>query len=157
MASSSIEDRLKAQGVIIPDAPKPLAAYVGYVNFGNLVQVSGQLPMKNGELQQTGLLGAGVSIEQGREAARLCAINILAQVKAACGGDLENIVQCIRLGGFVASTPDFHDHPSVINGASEFIGEVLDARGAHSRAAVGVAALPLNASVEIEATFAIKG
>ena len=160
MASSSttgsIKDKLEALGLTIPDAPKPLAAYVGYVRHGDLVYVSGQLPMKDGQLQQTGLLGADVTIDQGRDAAQLCAINILAQVKAACDGDIEKISQCIRLGGFVASTSDFYDHPQVINGASEFIGEVLGARGAHCRAAVGVAALPLNASVEIEATFAIS-
>ena len=153
--STSIAARLSALGVDVPDAPAPLAAYVGYTLYNGIVIVSGQLPLKAGELQQTGLLGDGVSIEQGAAAAQVCAINILAQVKAACDGDLERIVRCLRLGGFVASTPDFTDHPKVINGASEFIGEALGERGAHARAAVGVAALPLNASVEIEATFAI--
>ena len=154
---STIEQRLSDKGIVIPDAPKPLAAYVGFVKHGNTVIVSGQLPMRDGKLQQTGLLGDGVvTIEDAVAAAELCAINILAQVKAACGGDLEQIEQCLRLGGFVASTPDFTDHPAVINGASEFIGQILAERGAHARAAVGVAALPLNASVEIEATFAIK-
>lgn len=154
--TQSIAERLDKLGIEIPDAPAPLAAYVGYVRHADLVTVSGQLPLKGGELQQTGLLGAGVTIEQAVAAAQLCAINILAQVKAACDGDMENIVRCIRLGGFVASTPDFHDHPKVINGASEFMAEVLGDRGAHARAAVGVAALPLNASVEIEATFAVR-
>ena len=153
---STIEQRPSDKGIVIPDAPKPLAAYVGYVKHGNTVIVSGQLPMRDGKLQQTGLLGDGVTVEDAVAAAELCAINILAQVKAACGGDLEQIDQCLRLGGFVASTPDFTDHPAVINGASEFIGHILAERGAHARAAVGVAALPLNASVEIEATFAIK-
>lgn len=153
---STIEQRLSEKGIVIPDAPKPLAAYVGYVKHGDTVIVSGQLPMRDGTLQQTGLLGAGVSLEDAVAAAELCAVNILAQVKAACDGDLERIVQCLRLGGFVASTPDFTDHPKVINGASEFMGDILGDRGAHARAAVGVAALPLNASVEIEATFAIR-
>lgn len=154
--SQSINDRLKAAGVVVPDAPKPLAAYVGFVNMNGIVTVSGQLPMVDGKLAQTGLLGDSCSVEDAVAAARICAINILAQVQAACEGDLERIVQCVRLGGFVASTPDFSDHPVVINGASEFMGEILAERGAHARAAVGVAALPLNASVEIEATFAIR-
>ena len=154
-STDSITSKLSALGVSIPDAPAPLAAYVGYVRIGNLVTVSGQLPMQDGALQQTGLLGKDVSIEQGRAAAKLCAINILAQVKAACDGDIEKIERCVRLGGFVASTPDFHDHPQIINGASEFMAEALGAKGSHARAAVGVAALPLNASVEIEATFTV--
>ena len=141
---------------MIPEPAAPVASYVGHVVHNGVVTVSGQLPLENGALSQTGLLGAGVSIEEGAAAARVCAINILAQIKVACGGDLERIVRCIRLGGFVASTPDFTDHPKVINGASDFMGEVLGERGAHARAAVGVAAFPLNASVEVEATFAIK-
>ena len=143
-------------GIIIPEPAAPLAAYVGHVVHNGIVTVSGQLPLVDGALTQTGLLGAGVTIEEGAAAAQVCAINILAQVKIACGGDLERIEQCIRLGGFVASTPDFTDHPKVINGASEFMGNVLAEKGAHARAAVGVAALPLNASVEVEATFAIR-
>lgn len=154
--TDTILSRLTARGITLPEPPKPVAAYVGFVRHDDLVYVSGQLPMKNGELQQTGLLGDGVSIEQGAAAAELCAINILAQVSAACDGDLERIQRCVRLGGFVASTADFFDHPKVINGASEFVGEILGERGAHARAAVGVAVLPLNASVEIEATFAIS-
>ena len=153
---SSIEARLSEMGIVIPEPAAPVASYVGHVVHNGVVTVSGQLPLENGALSQTGLLGAGVSIEEGAAAARVCAINILAQIKVACGGDLERIVRCIRLGGFVASTPDFTDHPKVINGASDFMGEVLGERGAHARAAVGVAALPLNASVEVEATFAIK-
>lgn len=154
--TTTIQDILLEEGITLPPAPKPLAAYVGFVRQNNLIFVSGQLPMQNGELQQTGLLGAGVTTEQGAAAAKLCAINILAQVNAACEGDLERIQQCIRLGGFVASTADYYEHPQVINGASEFIARVLGDRGIHARAAVGVAALPLNASVEIEATFAIN-
>ena len=153
---SSIEARLSEMGIVIPEPAATVASYVGHVVHNGVVTVSGQLPLENGALSQTGLLGAGVSIEEGAAAARVCAINILAQIKVACGGDLERIVRCIRLGGFVASTPDFTDHPKVINGASDFMGEVLGERGAHARAAVGVAALPLNASVEVEATFAIK-
>lgn len=153
---STIESRLSDIGIIIPEPAAPLAAYVGHVVHNGIVTISGQLPLVDGALSQTGLLGAGVSVEEGAAAAQVCAINILAQVKIACGGDLERIAQCIRLGGFVASTPDFTDHPKVINGASEFMGKVLAEKGAHARAAVGVAALPLNASVEVEATFAIR-
>ena len=154
--SNSIADNLSNLGITLPAPPAPLASYVGFIEQGDLVFVSGQLPMLDGKVTQTGLLGAGVSVEEGAAAARICAINILAQVNIACEGDLERIVQCVKLGGFVASTPDFTDHPKVINGASDFIGEVLAERGAHARAAVGVAALPLGASVEVEAIFAIR-
>lgn len=152
---SNIESRLAEMGIVIPEPAAPVASYVGFVVHNGLVTVSGQLPFADGALSQTGLLGAGVSIEEGAAAARVCAINILSQIKVACEGDLERIVRCVRLGGFVASTPDFTDQPKVINGASDFMGEVLGDRGVHARAAVGVASLPLNASVEIEATFAI--
>ena len=153
---STIESRLAHMGIVIPEPPAPLAAYVGHVVHSGIVTVSGQLPLVDGAVSTTGRLGDDVDIDDAVTAARVCAINLLAQVKVACDGDLERIVQCIRLGGFVASTPDFTDHPKVINGASEFMGAILGERGAHARAAVGVAALPLNACVEIEGTFAIK-
>lgn len=153
---STIETRLAEMGITIPEPPAPVAAYVGHVVHNGIVTVSGQLPLAGGALSQTGLLGDTVSVEEGAAAAQVCAINILAQIKVACGGDFERIIQCIRLGGFVASAPDFTDHPKVINGASEFIGAVLGDKGVHARAAVGVAALPMNASVEVEATFAIS-
>lgn len=154
--TNSISQNLTNLGVTLPEPVKPLASYVGFVKQGELVFISGQLPFVDGVLTQTGLLGAGVSIEDAAAAARICAINILVQVKQACDGDIERIVQCVKLGGFVASTPDFTDHPKVINGASDFMGEALGERGVHARAAVGVAALPLNTSVEIEAIFAIR-
>lgn len=154
--TDTIANTLAALGVTLPQPPKPVASYVGFIKQGDLVFISGQLPFENGAVSQTGLLGAGVSVEDAVKAARLCAINILAQVNIACDGDLERIVQCVKLGGFVASTPDFTDQPLVINGASDFMGEALGERGVHARAAVGVAALPLNASVEIEAIFAIR-
>lgn len=153
---STIETRLADMGITIPEPPAPVAAYVGHVIHNGIVTVSGQLPLAGGTLTQKGLLGDTVSVEEGAAAAQICAINILAQIKVACGGDLERIIQCIRLGGFVSSTPDFTDHPKVVNGASEFIGAVLGDKGVHARAAVGVAALPMNASVEVEATFAIS-
>ena len=135
--SNSIEENLSNLGIILPTPPVPLASYVGFVKHNDLVFVSGQLPLHEGKLVQTGLLGAGVSIEDAAAAARICAINILAQIKVACEGDLERIVQCVRLGGFVASAPDFTNHPQVINGASDFIGQVLSERGAHARARGG--------------------
>ena len=151
----SIADRLQSMGVTLPEPPKPVASYVGFVENNGLVFVSGQLPLVAGEVTHTGLLGRDVSVEDAAIAAKTCAINILAQINVACGGDLERIERCVRLGGFVASTPDFTDHPKVINGASDFMGEVLGDKGAHARAAVGVAALPLNVPVEIDAIFAI--
>ena len=126
------------------------------MRHGDRLFVSGQVPFGDGKLLSTGLLGRDVTTEEGALASRQCAINILAQVRAACEGDLERIVRCIRLGGFVASATDYHDHPKVINGASDLIGQALGDRGVHARAAVGVAVLPLNASVEVEATFAIR-
>ena len=152
----SIEDRLKSMGIELSAPPMPAANYVGFVRQGDLVFVSGQIPFVNGELPYKGRLGDGVSLEEGQAAAKACAICVLAQVKAACGGDLEKVQQCIRLGGFVASTPDFHDQPAVINGASDLVAEVLGDRGKHARAAVGVAVLPFNVSVEVEGLFAIS-
>ncbi|MFK5977583.1 MAG: RidA family protein [Rhizobiaceae bacterium] len=153
--STSISARLKEMGIELPEPAAPVASYVGFVRQGDLVFVSGQLPFVDGAVTCTGLHGDTVSIDDGTEAARVCAINILAQMKVACDGDIDRIVRCIRLGGFVASTPTFTDHPKVINGASDFMGEALGEKGIHARAAVGVAALPLNACVEIEATFSI--
>ena len=126
-----------------------------WVSCARVIWSSSPLPFVDGKLTATGLLGRDVSLEDATSAARQCAINLLAQMKAACDGDLDRIVRCVRLGGFVASTPDFTDHPKVINGASDFIGEVLGEKGAHARAAVGVAALPLNTCVEIDGIFAI--
>ena len=118
--------------------------------------VSGQLPFVDGKLTKTGILGDTVDVDSGYQAARICAINLLSQVAAACGGDLERVQRCIRLGGFVASTSSFTDHPKVVNGASELMGEILGDKGVHARAAVGVAALPMNACVEVEGMFAIS-
>lgn len=149
-------ERLAELGISIPSAPKPVAAYVGFVRQGDLVFVSGQLPFVDGKLAVTGLLGRDVSLEDGAKAARICAINLISQAAAACEGDLERVLRVVRLGGFVASTPDFIDHPKVVNGASELIGAVFGERGQHARAAVGVAALPMNAAVEVEAIFAVR-
>ncbi|MEM9332871.1 MAG: RidA family protein [Pseudomonadota bacterium] len=153
---STIESRVAELGLTIPQPPKPVASYVGFVKHGDLVFVSGQTPMVEGKITHPGILGRDVSLEDAVSEAQVCAINILAQMKSACDGDLDRIARCIRLGGFVASTPDFTDHPKVVNGASDFMGNVLGAKGEHSRAAVGVAALPLNSCVEVDAIFAIK-
>lgn len=153
--SDSIQSRLEAAGIVLPAAPAPVAAYVAYTVHNSIVTVSGQLPLKDGELTQTGLCGDAVDVEAGYAAARVCAINLLAQVADACGGDLERVQRCLRLGGFVASTTNFLDQPKVINGASELVGEIFGDKGKHARAAVGVAVLPMNASVEVEGTFVI--
>ena len=151
----TIDAKLKELNITLPDVPKAVANYVGYKVVGNLVMISGQLPFKDGAILHPGHLGDYVSLEQGVEAARQCAVNVLAQLKAAVDGDWSRVRQCVRLGGFVASTPDFTKHPLVVNGASDLIAEVLGESGRHARAAVGVAALPLGASVEVEALFEI--
>lgn len=158
MTRTDIEANLSRLGISLPDAPAPAANYVPYVHLGQMVTVSGQLPMAEGAVQHTGLLGKDCDLEEGVAAARLCAINLLAQVKAACGGDLSRVERVVRLGGFVAATPEFTKHPLVINGASDLMAEVFGAEvGAHARAAVGVASLPFGAAVEVEGIFMVKG
>ena len=127
-----------------------------YVIAGDLVFMAGQVAREAGKMKYAGKLGRDVSIEQGQAAARLCAINLLSQLKAACGGDLDRVVRCVRLGGFVNSTPEFLDHPKVVNGASDFMVEVFGEAGQHARAAVGVAALPMDSAVEVEAIFQLR-
>lgn len=151
----SFASRLAELGVSLPDAPAPAANYVPFVKSGNTLYVSGQI--SNGpDGLVTGKLGAGMEIEDGAAAARLCAISLLAQVKAACGGDIDGLVRVIKLTGFVNSTVDFIDQPKVINGASDFLVEALGDAGRHSRSAVSAASLPLGVAVEIEGIFEIK-
>ena len=150
----SIEDRLQALGITLSEAPAPAANYVPYVQTGNLVFVSGQISQGPGG-PITGKLGADMDVERGAEAARACAVALLAQVKAACGGDLARLERVVKLTGFVNSTPDFTDQPKVINGASDLLVEVLGEAGRHARAAVSAAALPLGVAVEIEGVFQI--
>jgi enamine deaminase RidA (YjgF/YER057c/UK114 family) len=150
-----VDKRLAELGLVLPEAPAPAANYVPFTVHAGLVHVSGQLPMRDGAVAITGKLGAGVSLEQGQEAARLCALAILAQARAACEGDLDRIRRVLRLGGFVASAPGFTDQPKVINGASDLLVAVLGDVGRHARAAVGVAVLPLDAAVEVDAVLAI--
>jgi enamine deaminase RidA (YjgF/YER057c/UK114 family) len=150
----TIEKRLNDMGVTLPAAAAPAANYVPFVRSGNLLFPSGQLPMKDGKLAVTGLLGRDLDVAAGKEAARLCAINILAQAKAALG-DLEKIRRLVKINIYVASSPDFTEQHLVGNGASDFFAEVLGERGKHARVAVGMAALPLNAAVEIESILEV--
>ena len=148
------EKKLKSLGVILPNAPAPAANYVPFVKIDSLVYVSGQISLgPNGLIK--GILGKDMAVEQGKLAARQCAINLLAQVKVACDGDLDRLTQVIKLGGFVNSTPNFFDQPSIINGASDFLVEILGDNGRHARTAVG-AILPLGVAVEIDGIFFIK-
>ena len=150
-----IATRLKALGVSLPVAQPPVASYVPYEITGNLVVVSGQLPMLAGKLGWMGKLGQEVSQEEGVAAARQCLLNLLAHVNAACDGDLDRVARVVRLGGFVACTPTFTSHPAVINGASDLVVEIFGDTGRHARAAIGVPSLPLDAPVEIDGMFEI--
>jgi len=149
--------RLHELGLKLPEAAAPVGSYVPYTIAGNLVFIAGQLPREDGRIVALGHVGAEVDLATAQRAAQSCALNILAQVNAACGGDLERIEQCLKLGAFIASAPDFFDQPKVANGASDLLEKLLGARGQHARSAVGVSNLPLNAAVEIDAIFAIRG
>jgi len=151
----SIASRLAELGVTLPDAPAPAANYVPFVRVGDIVYVSGQI--SNGpDGLITGKLGADLDVAAGTAAARTCAISLLAQVRAACGGDIDKMVRVIKLTGFVNSTVDFTDQPKVINGASDFLVEALGDAGRHSRSAVSAASLPFGVAVEIEGIFEIR-
>ena len=151
---SEYERKLNELGIILPNAPVPAANYVPFVKVDNIVYVSGQISIGSDGLIK-GVLGADMSIEDGRLAARQCAINLLAQVKAACDGNLDRLQRVIKLGGFVNSKPNFSEQPNVINGASDFLVDLLGDRGRHARTAVG-AILPLGVAVEIDGIFLIK-
>lgn len=154
--TDSVDARLKAAGIDLPTPAAPAANYIPYVITGNLVFVSGQLPFVDGKVAVTGKLGGGVSIEDGQKAARLCAVNLLAQLKVACGGDLGRVKKVVKLGGFISSTPDFTDQPKVMNGASDLMAEAFGKDiGAHARFAVGAPSLPLDTAVEVEGTFEV--
>lgn len=153
--TGKIEARLAELGVSLPDAPAPAANYVPFVQVGDLVFVSGQISQDaNGLIK--GRLGADMDAVAGAAAARRCGISLLAQARAACGGDLDRLVRVVKLTGFVNSTADFTEQPKVINGCSDFLVEVLGEAGRHSRSAVGAPALPLGVAVEIEAIFQVK-
>ena len=151
--SGVIEARLRELSIELPQAAAPVANYVPYTVSDKLVFVSGQICLWNGQIRHVGKLGAGIALDEGREAARLCALNILAQLRAACGGDLDRVARCLRVGGFVNCTPDFTDMPQVVNGASDLMVAVFGDKGRHARAAVGVGSLPAGVAVEVEATF----
>jgi enamine deaminase RidA (YjgF/YER057c/UK114 family) len=146
---SQIEQRIIELGFLLPETSKPLAAYIPAVQSGNLVFTSGQLPMIAGSLAETGKVGGPVSPERAKELATVCALNALAAVKTVIG-DLDKIKRIVKVVGFVSSVPEFSGQPAVVNGASEFLGEVFGDKGIHARSAVGVAVLPLDAPVEIE-------
>jgi enamine deaminase RidA (YjgF/YER057c/UK114 family) len=146
---SQIEQKIIDLGFVLPETSKPLAAYIPAVQSGNLVFTSGQLPMIDGSLAETGKVGGSVSPERAKELATVCALNALAAVKTVIG-DLDKIKRVVKVVGFVSSTPDFSGQPGVVNGASEFLGAVFGEKGIHARSAVGVAVLPLDAPVEIE-------
>ncbi len=153
---SKIEQRLTGLGIQLPDPPVPVASYIPYTISGNLVFISGQIPVADGEPRFIGRLGADISLEDARAAAQLCALNLIAQLKQACGGDLNRARRCLRLGVFVNATPDFTRHPEVANGASDFIVQLMGDDGRHARAAVGASSLPRGVSVEVEGLFEIS-
>lgn len=151
----SIEARLNELGVTLPEAAVPAGNYVPYVVVGDMVYISGQISVDGSGLIK-GTLGGTMETGDGAAAAKVCALNLIAQLKAACDGDLDRVVKVVKLGGFVNSTPDFTEQPQVINGASDFFVEVFGDAGRHARAAVSAPSLPLGVAVEIEGTFQIK-
>jgi enamine deaminase RidA (YjgF/YER057c/UK114 family) len=151
----NVEQKLTQLGLVLPETPKPVAAYIPAKQAGNLVFTAGQLPMVNGELISKGLLGQDVEIDEANKAAQICTLNALAAIKGVVG-DLDRIKQIVRVVGYVASVPTFTQQPSVVNGASELLLEIFGENGKHARSAVGMAVLPLNASVEIELTVEIE-
>lgn len=153
--AGKIDARLNQLGITLTAGVPPAANYVPWVRTGNLLFIAGQVPVKDGKDLVSGKLGSEVSMEQGQQAARQCAINILAHVRAALGGDLDRVVRCVRLTGYVNAVPEFGDQPKVVNGASDLMVEVFGDAGRHARAAVGVGSLPRNVAVEVDAIFEV--
>ncbi len=151
-----IDARLEELGITLPEAAAPVANYVGWVRTGNLVFVSGQVTLEGGEFKYQGKLGQDFSIEEGQAAARLCAINLVAQLKQACDGDLDRVTRVVKLGNFVNCTGDFTGQPQVANGASDLMVEIFGDAGKHARFAVGTNVLPLNVAVEVDGVFEIS-
>ena len=151
----SVQDKLKELGITLPTPPQPAGAYVRAKKTGNLIFVAGQLPLVSGELKYIGRIGDDLSIEDGYEAAKICALNVLSILNAEAGS-LDNIAQLVRVEGFVCSADGFTDQPKVINGASDFFSEILGDAGSHARLAIGVKELPLGASVELSAIAEVK-
>jgi len=154
--AGKIEARLRELKLELPAASTPAANYVPFVRTGNLVFMAGQIPVWNGERRFIGKVGRDFTAEQGQEAAKLCGLNLLAQLKAALDGDLDRVVRCVRLGGFVNSMPDFVQQPLVVNGASDLMVAVFGDAGRHARTAVGTNVLPLDVAVEVEGTFEVR-
>ena len=152
---AKVDMHIAQLGIELPTPAPPAGAYVPFVVAGGLLLVAGQLPMWNGTLKYDGRVGAEITLEDGIAAARLCGLNLLAQARAACDGDLDRVRRVLRLGGFVQAAPGFTDHPKVLNGASELMVEVFGQAGRHVRVAVGAASLPMAAAVEIEGMFDI--
>ncbi len=152
----NIDNRLAELGIELPQAAAPVANYVGWVKTGNLIFTAGQVPIKDGTFLYQGIVGKDVTVEDATNAAKLCATNILSQVKAACGGDLDRVVRVVKLVGFVNAVAGFEGHPVIINGASDMMVEVFGEKGKHARSAVGAGSLPLNVAVEIEGIFEIS-
>jgi enamine deaminase RidA (YjgF/YER057c/UK114 family) len=153
--TGAIEARLVELGIVLPRQSAPAGAYVPHVVVGDLVFVSGQLPILDGDLKYAGRIGATLTVEYGYAAARLCGLNLLAHMRDVCAGDLGRITRVVKLGGFVQCTPDFTDQPKVVNGASDLMMEVFAECGRHTRIAVGAAALPMDAAVEVDGIFQI--
>jgi enamine deaminase RidA (YjgF/YER057c/UK114 family) len=149
------EQRLKELGITLPTPAKPVANYVGWVKTGNLAFVAGQLPMVDGKVTFTGRLGAGVDKDAAKAAARQSAINVLAQLREACDGDLSKVRRIVKLTAFVSCTGEFTEHPFIVNGASDLMVEVFGDAGRHARTSIGVPSLPLNACVEVDAVVEI--
>ena len=152
----NIDKRLQELGITIPEPSTPVANYVGWVRAGNLVFSSGQVPIKDGKFQFQGKVGGDISVEQGQQAARICAINVISQIRAALGGDLDRVKRVVKLIVFVNGTPEFTEQPKVANGASDLLVEVFGDKGRHARSAVGSGSLPLNVSVEVEGVFEVE-
>lgn len=151
-----IDAKLKDLGIELPTPPAPVASYVPTVRTGNLVFVSGQVTLGPKGLEYVGIVGKDFTTAEGQAAARLCAVNVIAQLKAALDGDLDRVTRCVKVTGFVNAVPGFSEHPEVINGASNLIGEVFGEAGRHARAAVGAGSLPRNVAVEVEAIFEVE-
>ena len=151
----NVEDKIKELNISLPNAPDPVGAYVAYKKIGNMLFISGQLPIANDGQILKGKIGKDLTLEDGQKASRLCAINILAQLKKALNGDLNKVKNCIKITGFVNSTDNFADQPKVINPASEILSSVFSEKGKHTRAAVSTNSLPLGAAVEIDSIFEI--
>ncbi len=150
-----IDARLRELGITLPEPPMPVASYLPYVISGNQVTIAGQVTLQDGKVKYVGRLGDTISLEDGEAATRLCALNVLAQLKAACDGDLDRVTKVIRLNAFFNATPEFLDHPRVMNAASDLMAEIFGDSGRHTRVGVGVTSLPLGVPVELDGVFEI--